>query len=172
MDGRLKDFEDFFIITYTLMFNYCLHHGQKYEDADEIVNGAFSRMWVAWEKCSSLNTNQRKKWLFNTIDNIIRERNKKKVLQIMDIDNYTDILADEVNNEIAGLFENFNYDIYVNRIHELLSTNEWELFNLKIIKEQTYEEAASELGRSVDVVYVQMTRIREKIRKHKDEIFG
>lgn len=171
MAGSLKDFEDFLNQTYAIMLNYCKAHRQKHEDADEIVNDAFGRMWCAWDICGFLDPIKRKKWLYNTIDNIILERNRKHVPQINDIDEYIDELQDEVGDELIKAFEDLKFEIYVNRIRKLLSIGEWELFDQIIIKQRSYKEAAKELGRSVTVAYVQMARIRKKNESLKDEIF-
>lgn len=162
MADCLKDFEVFFHNTYAIMLNYCKGREQKHEDADEIVNEAFARMWCAWDKCGSLEVGKKKKWLYKTIEYIILERNKKNKLQVKDIDDYIDKLEDEVEDELIRAFEDYKYDIYVSRIRKILSDGEWELFNQIIIKQRSYGEAAKELGRSVSVAYIQMARIRKK----------
>lgn len=171
MSDDLKDFESFLNNTYAIMLNYCKSHGQKHEDADEIVNDAFSRMWRAWEKCAPMDTVRRKKWLYNTIENIIHERNRKRVPSTIDVDECIDELVNEVDDELVRAFENFKYDIYVDRIRDILPKSEWELFEYVVIKQRTYQEAAKALGRSVTVAYVQMARIRAKIEARKEEIF-
>ena len=171
MDEKIKDFECFYQSTYVTMHNYCKFSGQKNEDADEIVDEAFVRMWRTWDRCFALDNIRRKKWMFSTIDNIIRERKKKHNPTIEDIDDHIEELEDEVSDELNRAFENIKFDIYVDRIKEILPPGEWETFEEIVIKQHDYKEAAEKLGRSISVVYLQMARIRKKIEKMKKDIF-
>ena len=171
MDEKDNDFEQFYISVYGTMLYYCRSRGQKNEDADEIVDEAFVRMWRTWDRCSSLDSIRRKKWMFSTIDNIIRERRKKHTPMIEDIEDHIEDIEDEVGDELKRAFENVKFDIYVDRIKEILPTGEWETFNEIVIKQHNYKEAAEKLGRSISVVYLQMARIRKKIEKNKKEVF-
>lgn len=170
MADDILEFESFVKTAYVLMLNYCIARGQSREDADEIVNDAFFRMWRAWEKCGPLDRMRKKKWLYNTIDNIIRERRKKRAPQIIDIDEYIDMLENE-DDEIKAAFESIEYDIYIERIRGALSESEYEIFDQAVVKGRTYKEAAAELGIREDAARARMMRMREKIRRLKDEIF-
>ena len=170
MDEKGKDFECFYQSTYVAMHNYCKHRGQKDEDADEIVDEAFVRMWHTWDRCSALDNIRRKKWIFSAIDNIIRERRKKHTPVIEDIDDHIEELEDKVGDELNRAFEKIKFDIYVDRIKEILPPSEWETFEEIVIKQHDYKEAAEKLGRSISVVYLQMARIRKKIEKKKKDV--
>ena len=173
MDDRLKDFEVFLINTYNIMVAYCRSRGQSHEDSEEIVNDAYDRMWQAWDECADRETSGRKKWLYNTIDNIIRERKRKRKHepQTCDIDMYIDILDNGDDDELKTAFEDLKYDIYAERAEKVLSKSEYEIFEQIIIRQRTYKEAAVELGISEDAVRARMMRMREKIKRHMDEIF-
>ena len=170
MDEKDKDFEQFYISIYGTMLYYCKSCGQKNEDADEIVDEAFVRMCRAWDRCSALDSIRRKKWIFSTIDNIIRERRKKHTPVIEDIDDHIRELEDEVGDELKRSFENIKFEIYVDRIKEILPPGEWDTFEEIVIKQHDYKEAAERLGRSISVVYLQMERIRKKIEKKKKDV--
>ena len=124
MDEKDKDFEQFYISACGTMLYYCRSRGQKSEDADEIVYEAFVRMWRTWDRCSSLDSIRRKKWMFSTIDNIIRERRKKHAPMTEDIDDHIEELEDEVGDEFKRTFEDIKFDIYVDRIKEILPPGE------------------------------------------------
>lgn len=171
MADRLKDFEDFLINTYDIMVAYCKSHGQSHEDSEEIVNDAYNRMWRVWDECADRESLGRKKWLYNTIDNIIRERKRKHELQTYDIDMYIDIIDNGDDDELKIAFENFKYDIYTNRAEKVLSKSEYEIFDQIVIKQRTYKEASDELGIREDTVRARMMRMREKIKQHMKEIF-
>ena len=64
--------------------------------------------------------------MFSTIDNIIRERRKKHNPTIEDIDDHIEELEDEVSYELNRAFENIKFDIYVDRIKEILPPSEWK----------------------------------------------
>lgn len=167
----MKDFETFFINTYRIMVAYCKSHGQSHEDSEEIVNDAYSRMWRVWDECADRDDPGRKKWLYNTIDNIMRERNRKYELQTFDIDMYVDILDNGDDDELKTAFENFKYDIYARRVKKVLSKSECEIFEQIVIKQRTYREASDELGIREDAVRARIMRMREKIKHHMKEIF-
>ncbi len=170
MADRLKDFEDFLKNTYVTMVAYCKSHGQGHEDSEEIVNEAYSRMWRAWDECSIRETVGRKKWLYNTINNIIRERNKKHVLPTHNLDDYIDILDNGDDDQIKIAFENIKYDIYTDRVEKILTKSEYEIFYQIVIKQRTYREASDKLNISEDSVRARMMRMREKIKHHVKEI--
>ena len=171
MDDRLKDFEVFFINTYNIMVAYCKSRGQSHEDSEEIVDDAYSRMWRVWDECADRETLGRKKWLYNTIDNIMRERKRKHELQTCDMDMYIDILDNGYDDELKIAFENLKYDIYAIRVEKVLSKSEYEVFEQIVIKQRTYKEASNELGIREDAVRARMMRMREKIKLHMKDIF-
>ena len=170
IDNSLQDFETFFRKTYATMVDYCKSRGQSQEDAEEIVTDAYSRMWNAWERCGDRDTVGRKKWLYKTIDNVIRERNRKHTLYTRDLDEYIDMLGNGVRNDVEAAFENIKYDIYIKRVREILTKSEYEVFKQIVIEQRTYKEAADELGISEDAVRARMMRMREKINLRKNEI--
>ena len=88
MDKKDKDFEQFYKSTYVIMLYYCKAMGQKDEDADEIVDEAFVRMWRAWDRCAELDVESRRKWLYNAIKYVSFERYKKCGPLVEDIDDY------------------------------------------------------------------------------------
>lgn len=170
MDDRVEDFDDFCKNTYSLMVNYCKSRGQKQEDAEEIVNDAYSRMWRAWDICADLETVKRKKWLYHTIDYIILEQNKKHIPNTKTIDEYVERLRLDVDDGISKAFENMKYEIYIKRARETLTESERQIFDAIVVKQQTYREAANEMGISEDAVRARMVRLRKRIDLNIDKI--
>lgn len=178
MDG-IGEFEEYFRMTYDRMLGFCKFRRGRVSDAEEIVTEAYARMWRAWERCSAFDPARRNKWMFNTIDYIIREESKKRRPKTVSIDADPDgdgdtfpaTASDEMADGVTRAFEDMKYELYVGRIESLLSKRERELFDCVIVRQLTYGEASAELGRSLTVIYAQMARIRAKIRAHKDEIF-
>lgn len=171
MDEKDKDFEQFYKSTYMIMLYYCKAMGQKDEDADEIVDEAFVRIWRAWDRCAELDVESRRKWLYNAIKYIIFERYKKCGPLVEDIDDYIDTLEDEVGDRLRASFENSKFDIYIDRLSGILTPIEYKLFKSVVVDELTYRESANKLGISMDYAYVLMTRIRRKVKKNKKDLF-
>ncbi len=171
MDADKLEFERFFHGAYAVMVAYCKARGLSDADADEIADEAFVRMWRAWDKCAGFDDARRKKWLYNAINYIIREREKSGGPPPQNIDDYIETLGDETGGELAQLFEKYDYDVYVERAKKILSPAERELFVRVVSDGMSYREAADSIGKSVDNVYVMMTNIRAKISKSKKKIF-
>lgn len=170
MNEKDTDFEQFYKSTYVIMLYYCKTMGQKDEDADEIVDDAFVRMWHAWDRCAELDVEGRRKWLYNAIKYIIRERQKKCAPLVKDIDDYIDTLEDEAGDRLKAALENGQFDIYIDRIAEILTPIECKLFKSVVVDGLTYRESADKLGIGIDYAYVLMTRIRSKVKKSEKDI--
>ena len=171
VNDSLLDFEDFFNSTYAAMLNYCKSRGQKHADADEIVAEAFTRMWRVWDRYADSDTARCKKWLYNAVNYIILEKRNKSGPPERDIGDYMDSLINEAGDELTAVFEGYKYDIYIDRVRKILTKTEWKWFELIVIEGLTYREAADKLGKSVDNAYVQMTKIRGKIDKSRNDLF-
>lgn len=155
-------FDEFMKKNYRIFLWYCTQtKSQKPEDADEIVGEAFCRLHFIWKQRKDYDELKNKKWMYNAIDNIIKEykRNRKKHFSD-NIDDYVDLIPD-----ISSIDENIEYQEYVTAIKSELSESDIELFQLCYFERIPYSLISKHLNIKDEALRTRISRLRKRIEK-------
>ena len=155
-------FDEFMEKNYRTFLWYCIHtKGQKPEDADEIVGEAFCRIHFIWIERKDYDEIKNKKWMYNAIDNIIKEYKKKLKKHLSDnIDDYVDLIPDA-----SSIDENLEYQEYVTAIESELSESDIELFRLCYIERIPYSQICIRLNINDQALRTRISRLKKRIKK-------
>lgn len=155
-------FDEFMAKNYRVFLWYCSQtKGQKPEDADEIVGEAFCRLHLIWKQRQDYDEIKNKKWMYNTIDNIIKEYARMRRKHLADnIDDYVDLIPDA-----SSIDENLEYLDYVTAIESELSESDIELFRLCYIERIPYSQICQRLNINDQALRTRISRLRKRIEK-------
>ena len=155
-------FDEFMAKNYRVFLWYCSQpKGQKPEDADEIVGEAFCRLHLIWKQRQDYDEIKNKKWMYNTIDNIIKEYARMRRKHLADnIDDYVELIPDA-----SSIDENIDYQEYVTTIESELSESDIELFRLCYIERIPYSHICKRLKISDQALRTRISRLRKRIEK-------
>ena len=155
-------FDEFMEKNYRIFLWYCTQtKGQKPEDADEIVDEAFGRLHFIWNQRKDFDEIKNKKWMYNAIDNIIKEYKRNRIKHISDnIDDYADLIPDA-----SSIDENLEYQEYVKAIELKLNESDIELFRLCYIERIPYSQICKRLNINDQALRTRISRLRKRIEK-------
>lgn len=159
-------FEEFMAKNYNTFMAYCMAWGQNVADADEIVDEAFVRLYAHWSERSLYDEIHNRKWMYNAIQYIILEYDRKNQKHIAEnIEDYTDILIEERTSVGADVGEDLQYAEFVQMIADGLRKNDKTLFYMAYIEEKSYAEICKILGISSQSLRTRISRLKKRIEK-------
>lgn len=152
-EGDKKAFDEIYGLFHKKIYLFCITYGLPVEDAEEITQEVFVRLWLnrkALDSGKSLNA-----YLYKIGKNIIIDEFKKKI-KIQATQQYQMSLIIPSNN----VEEVMNYNDLKNIVDETLSylpERRREVFELSRNKGLSHKEIAQELGISVKTVENHLT---------------
>jgi len=157
-------FDAFMEEYYKIMINYCISRSYSKYDAEDIVIEAFKRLWIKWNDRKSYSSYDNKKWIYNTICNIIKEnhRNKKKMMY-SDIDEHGDEAVESDFTEC--IIDSIYAKEFLGHLDKHLDEEEKMLLRLKIMDDMEYPELEKRLDIKYDTLRGKVHRLKEKIKK-------
>lgn len=161
-----ETFENFMRAYYQLYLSYCISRGPNPMDADEIVNEAFFRLFRKWEERYSFDLQQNKKWMYCTIENVIKEykrKNRKHASE--DIELYAESIPEERYSPLTDAEEKIAYQELVTEIEAGLNEGDKTLFHLAYVEEKSYSEICDTVNVNDQALRVRIFRLRKRIEK-------
>lgn len=154
----LKELEAVYDQNYLRIFRYVFNRVERQEDAADIVSTTFYKAMKNADKFELRSQNAMKSWIYRIASNeVLLHYRKKKVerkyyVEKQYLQSITDDLEEE-KPEMKLLLETL----------ENLSSNEYELVQMKYFDEMSFREIASIVGKSEDGLRVALHRIRKKL---------
>ena len=141
------------------LMNYCIAKSIPEEQAEEIVNEAFTRLLSRWDAQKSKSPRDNKLWLYKTVTYIIKENQRESddLLEIGDLDTIgTD---DTIGNRV----EELHYAELTSEIERRLGRLYGSTFHERYVNGLSNAEVAEKLGITEVTVRTRVSRLRRKL---------
>ena len=188
--GRLKDWEDteswrvFFDTYWKLIYNFALHRGLTHDEAQEVVQEtvvAVAKSIGGFEynpqKCSF------KTWLLTVTRSKIANQQARRARHAHVISSPTDeskgtALLDRIPDQSGAEWERAWEDEWqknlmdaaIQRVKRRVSIEQYQMFDLFVLKQWPARDVAKALGVTIAHVYVAKHRISKLIRKEVEAL--
>ncbi|MDP2723846.1 MAG: RNA polymerase sigma-70 factor [Bacteroidales bacterium] len=160
--GDKKIFEELYREYYTPLCFYCLRFVGKHEEAEEIVQGVFFKIWLKREE---LNINSSlKSYLYRSVQNYaINHLNLQKSRGRYHLDDYTE--TEEPNINGLEMLEEDELNTRIKEAIARLPERRRIIFELSRFSDLKYHQIADQLEISVKTVEAQMAKALQSLRE-------
>ncbi|MDR2039723.1 MAG: RNA polymerase sigma-70 factor [Bacteroidales bacterium] len=163
-EGDKKAFEDIYVHHSKKVYRFAKRYMKHHEDAEEIVQEVFIRLWEARESINpEMNFDN---YLFTITRNLIFNQHRKKVnesyFQTFVLasfeENENQLLEDEISTQ--------DLSRYIDEIVNKLPPKQQEVFMLSRKQMLTYKEISAQLNISEKTVEAHIYQVLKTIRKY------
>jgi len=163
---NIENFEILFKQYYTELCNFALKYTKNNEDAEEVVQDVFYKIW---EKRSFINIKiSIKSYLYISVRNkCLQNINHKKIVRI-----YEKYIDKQDNTEASTPHENLVYEESIEIFNEALNTLPErciEIFKLSRFEGLKYKEIAKKMSVSVKTVEANISKALKTFRNYFPE---
>lgn len=156
--------------TFRLLWAYAMSKLNNSALAQEVVQDAFIEAVKNIDKLMSHeNPNG---WMKNTVKYKVKHAERsfnRYILRFISLD--TDISIENVGSSIEDGHNPNMFDI-MEKIHRILTADEWDLLRKIALEKVPYKDVAAELGITIWTCQKRVQRIREKLRENfKDDLY-
>ncbi len=162
MVGNKELFHEIYNKYYSTLIRYCYNRIDSKINAEDYVQITFTLVWKKFDMFRSLSPGQQHKWLYSTLENIIKDyesRSQKESNRTIDIKESDSVATDKIND----LIEEEQYQSYLQKINESINDNEKELFKAVFVNREPYKKVAEAHGKNIIALRTQISRLRKKI---------
>lgn len=162
-------FEAFYEKHYSAMVSYCSHSfGLQKQDAEDVVNEAFTRLWGRWETFDPHTEPALLAWTRKTIRFMSYDRNREiaetKTVELGDWIAEEESSGSGVYLAEDSVFTEILYQNYIDQIQKMLSPKQRLIFEYIILKKQDVPTVAKLLNRREHSVRVALSRLRSQLK--------
>jgi len=172
MVDRDSVYNELFQTYHVFLISFCVTQGIHVENAEDIVQEAFTRALAKSDQFLRLEPKKQKSWLFSAVTNIIKENNAKpEAIPFSEIENIDNYIAD--HDDLEQLQSEETYQQYVQQVSDELSNDkERELFKLIIDEKLDYDTLSRKYALSSGTARVMVSRFRKKLREIVNNILS
>ena len=160
-------FDDIYARYYLAIVRYAISKRQSKENAEEIANETFTRLWHRRAECEFESESTLIIWLYRTAGLILQEE-RRRSSEDVDLAACENYLSD--TDVIGAQDEKLQYEHYIKEIEKELSEEERRLFHLIFIEKKPYAACAKELGLNPVTLRSCIFRLRKKLRPYIGKI--
>lgn len=160
--GDKKVFEELYREYYSTLCFYCLRFVGKPEEAEEIVQGLFLKIWIKRNELT-INTSV-KSYLYRSIQNYaINHLNQQKNRGRFKADDFPDAVEPNING--LEMLEEKELDVRIKKVIANLPERRRMIFELSRFGDLKYQQIADQLEISVKTVEAQMAKALQTLRE-------
>jgi len=167
---------EFVVLYRPLLLAYVRKRGINEHDAHDVVQEVFTRLVPALaqfrldHRCGRFRS-----WLWQvthaTLTDWARRRTVRTRAEKEWLDQHQDgsSVSDHPDNDWDELYRRRILDVALKRVRETAQPTSWACFEGRILEDRPAAEIASELGLSVNAVYVNASRLLSRVRDECDQ---
>lgn len=156
LKGHPASQKKLFEYHYSYVKSICLRYGGSYHEAEEMLNDTFYKVFRYLDRYDQKRVFL--PWLAKVCVNACLEYNRKYLKKIK--------LEEHIDNIQEKWEEELDSTIDIPTVLRSLSPAYRTIFNLYVIEEYKHQEIAEMLGISVNTSKSNLSRAKEKLRKH------
>lgn len=144
--------------------------------AEDLANECFVLLHLKWNELQSHEPIVIRVWLFRVARNKIMDYKKKKRLQTISMDD--DAGRERLEMELRRLTGDFDemeeiqrYHMYLADIQNLLTEDEWRLFDLVVNQKLIFRQIAIQLETTEAASKMRWMRLKSKLKQMLPELF-
>lgn len=154
-----KQFEQLYIGFKQYLIHYAISIGVCPEDAEEIADEAFVRLWKVRNKKTDLEGKALHVWLFRTVRLIRLEYAKHTPPPTDAIDDHTELVS---GDSATGTVE---ISDLICSLEEGLDETDKKILRLMLVEDRPYEEVERRLKLKPSTLRTRLTRLKQKLQK-------
>ncbi len=164
--GDRSVFEEIYKEYFSPLCHYCMRFVGKPEEAEEIVQGLFLKLWIKREELQ-INTSVNS-YLYRAVQNYaLNYLHQQKTRGYFKVSDFTE--AEEPNVDAQGVMEEDELKNHINSAIANLPEKRRIIFELSRFSDMKYQQIADHLDISIKTVEAQMAKALQSLRLNLKE---